>query len=149
MALRRELRDRRGIGMSLCNLALLEARAGDSERAQELLGEGRAMFARTDDMPGLLIVQTNLGNLELAGGQWDRAREALERARSMALQQATRRVAGWLSITLAEGALDHGEPARSAAYLAEARQWLAPFGDARAGAQIRRLAALPGAVAGD
>ena len=147
MALRRELRDRRGIAMSLCNLALLEARAGDIERAHELLGEGRAMFARTDDMPGLLIVQMNLGNLELAGGQWDRAREALERARSMALQQATRRVAGWLSITLAEGALDHGDPARSAAYLAEARGWLAPFGDARAADQMSRLTRPPGGAA--
>jgi predicted ATPase/DNA-binding SARP family transcriptional activator len=139
VSLRRELRDRRGVGMSLCNLAVLEASAGDRARAQSLLEQAQALFTRTEDMPGLNCVQMALGSIELAAGAWGPARAALESARLLSARQATKRVAGWLSITLAEVALDQGEPPAAARYLAEARQWLASSHDARAARRIAEL----------
>jgi predicted ATPase/DNA-binding SARP family transcriptional activator len=136
-SLRRRLGDRRGAGMTLGNLALIEAAAGSLERARALIEEALEGFARTDDVPGMSCTRINLGNLELAAGSWEAARSAFELGSSSMAAIMHAWTAGWASLTLAEGAITHGDP-RAAEYLARARTWLAGH-DTRALVHLQRL----------
>jgi len=137
--LRRKHRDVRGVGMSLGNLALLEARAGYFGRARALLSSVLEGFGRTDDSPGAAAMHMNLGNVELAAGEWGEGRKALEIGGVTMTGQLLERGAVWAWVTLAEGALDHDEPEEAARYIAEANRCLLPIGDQRAAARLDQL----------
>jgi predicted ATPase/DNA-binding SARP family transcriptional activator len=137
LSLRRTLRDRRGAGMTLGNLALIEAAAGNLQRARALIAEVLEGFARTQDVPGTSGTQLNLGNLELAAGSWESARQAFEISRSSMAAIMHDWTAGWASLTLAEGAITHGD-ALAPEYLRRASEWIAGH-DARALAHMQRL----------
>ena len=47
LALRRELGDRRGVGMTLSNLGVLAARAGDLERGRSLIGDASSVSSNS------------------------------------------------------------------------------------------------------
>ena len=76
LALRRELGDRRGVGMTLGNLGVLAARAGDLERGRSIIGEALALFEATDDAPGQMGMRLNLGNLAADAGEPERRARA-------------------------------------------------------------------------
>ena len=67
--------------MTLGNLGVLAARAGDLERGRSLLGEALALFEETDDAPGQMGMRLNLGNIAADAGEPERARELLEASR--------------------------------------------------------------------
>jgi predicted ATPase/DNA-binding SARP family transcriptional activator len=129
LALRRELGDRRGVGMTVGNLGVLAARAGDLERGRSLLGDALALFEETDDAPGQMGMRLNLGNVAADAGEPTRARELLQASRELAEPQHFFRVAGWVTLMLAELAIVEGETGRAARLLDEALARLRPLGD--------------------
>ena len=115
--------------MTLGNLGLLAARAGNVERGRSLLGEALALFDETDDGPGQLGMRLNLGNLAADAGEPEAARELLEASREMAEQQRHVRCAGWATLLLAELAIADGDAERAAGLLDAALGHLRPLGD--------------------
>ena len=82
LALRRELGDRRGVGMTLGNLGVLAARAGELERGRSTIGEALTCFEETDDAPGQMGMRLNLGNLAADAGETGTARGLLDESRA-------------------------------------------------------------------
>jgi dihydroorotase/N-acyl-D-amino-acid deacylase len=70
--------------MTLANLGVLLAFAGDLEAGRARLAEARRMFEQIEDGPGLAGVLLNMGNVELRAGDLDAAEELIEQARAMA-----------------------------------------------------------------
>jgi hypothetical protein len=117
--------------MTLGNLGVLAARAGDLERGRSLVGEALALFEETDDAPGQMGMRLNLGNLAADAGEPERARELLDASRQMAEQQRQFRCAGWATLTLAELAIAAADRERAARLLDAALGQLRPLGDRR------------------
>ena len=84
--------------MTLSNLGVLAARAGDLERSRSLLGDALALFEETDDAPGQSGMRLNLGNIAAHAGEPERARELLEASRKLAERQRLFRCVGWLTL---------------------------------------------------
>ena len=115
--------------MTLGNLGVLAARAGDVERGRSIIAEALALFEETEDAPGRMGMRLSLGNIALDAGEPDRARDLLEESRRMAEQQLLQRCAGWVRITLAELEIASGDTARAATLLDAALGRLRPMGD--------------------
>ena len=115
--------------MTLGNLGVLAARAGDLERGRSVIGEALALFEATDDAPGRMGMRLNLGNLAADAGEPERARELLEAGMRMAELQRLFRLAGWAALTLAELAIAAGDAERAARLLDVALARLRPLGD--------------------
>ena len=95
--------------MTLGNLGILAARAGDLERGRALIGEALALFEETDDAPGQMGMRLNLGHLAADAGEREVARALLEANRAMAEAQRLFRCVGWTTLALAELALADGD----------------------------------------
>ena len=115
--------------MTLSNLGVLAARAGELERGRSLLGEALALFEETDDAPGQAGMRLNLGNIAADAGEPARARELLEASRELAEPQRLFRVAGWVTLRLAELAIADGDAERAGRLLDQALEHLRPLGD--------------------
>jgi tetratricopeptide (TPR) repeat protein len=115
--------------MTLSNLGVLAARAGDLERGRSHVDEALAVFEQTDDAPGKMGMRLNLGNLAADAGEPERARQLLEASREMADQQRLFRCAGWASLRLAELAIADGDAERTVRLLDAALERLRPLGD--------------------
>ena len=115
--------------MTLSNLGILAARAGDLERGRSLLGDALALFEETDDAPGQAGMRLNLGNIAADAGEPERARELLEASRELAEAQRLFRTAGWSTLRLAELAIADSDAERAARLLDQALEVLRPLGD--------------------
>ena len=86
LALRRELRDVRGVAASLTNLGNIALDLGDLERAARLYEEGLAHYRQADDRWGVALALNNLGVALREDGSPQRAAQLLEE--SLALRRA-------------------------------------------------------------
>ena len=111
LELRREMRDRRGVGMVLAALGLVETVSGDYERAERPLAEARELFRRAGDRWGLVSSLWRTADLAIVRERLDQAEAALEEARTVA--GATDREA-WIAVR------DDRDPGRGGA---ASRRW--------------------------
>ena len=116
-------------------MGVLAAARGTSSEAS-LLGDSLALFEETDDVPGQMGMRLNLGNVAADAGGPARARELLEASRKLAERQRLFRCAGWLTLTVVELAIAHGDAERAARLLGEALERLRPLGDRRGARQL-------------
>ena len=121
-ALRRQLSDRRGVGLVLAGLGLIDTTAGDYESAERHLAEARDIFRRAGDRWGLA------STLWRTRRPRDRARPISTRPRRRCARRSTcsaRRSASAGSrhtlAGLAEVAALRGDAERAAALFADAR----------------------------
>ncbi len=77
------MRDRRGVGMALAAVGLVETVSGDYERAEQPLAEARELFRRAGDRWGLVSSLWRTADLAIARGRLDEAEPALEEARAV------------------------------------------------------------------
>jgi hypothetical protein len=111
LRLRELLGDRRGENLSLANLGLLCAAAGDTAQgrryARIALDRGEAV----DDRPGVAGALLNLAVVELFAGERHRARLLAEQAAEALEPQGYLRLEAWTRLLSAELARDDGDPA--------------------------------------
>jgi ATP/maltotriose-dependent transcriptional regulator MalT len=74
-------------------------------------------------------MRLNLGNIAADAGEPARARELLQASRELAEPQHFFRVAGWVTLRLAELAIADGDAERAAPLLDQALEHLRPLGD--------------------
>jgi tetratricopeptide (TPR) repeat protein len=114
--------DRRGIGLVLSGLALIETDAGDYESAESRLDEARGMFRRAGDRWGLVIALLRTAELEVERGRIEAAEAALEEARTVLGETQLERWNAHTFAALAEVAVLQGDPQGAAGLLADARE---------------------------
>ena len=91
LELRRALNDRRGIGIVLAGLGLMDTLLGDHDGAARELADARDLFRRAGDRWGLASALWRTADLELARGRPDEADLAL--AEAVTVLGETRRTA--------------------------------------------------------
>ncbi len=138
-----ELNDRRGRGLVLSGLALVETAAANFGEAESYLAEALDIFRRAGDRWGLASTLWRAADLALARGRLDEAEAALQEAQSVLAETQRQR---WIASTLAglaEVALLRGDTARASALLEEAREKYAARDDEIGVAEVeKRLAGL-------
>jgi tetratricopeptide (TPR) repeat protein len=139
--LRTRLRDRRGRGLVVSGLGMVETVAGDLEAADRHLAEARDIFRRAGDRWGLASSLWRTADLDVARGDLDGADAALHEAFAVLAETKRER---WIANTLAglaEVALLRGDLGQAETYFAEARDRYASRDDAVGTASIEeRLA---------
>jgi hypothetical protein len=95
--LRRRLNERRGVGLVLSGLGLLETTAGDYPSAEQHLGEARDIFRRAGDRWGLASTLWRTADLAFARGSLGDAETALREALSVLRETRRER---WIANTL-------------------------------------------------
>ncbi len=141
--LRTRLRDRRGRGLALSGLGLIETAAGEYDAAERHLAEARDIFRRAGDRWGIASTLWRTADLAIARDELDDAEAALEEAHAVVrVTQRERWIANTLA-GLAEVAVLRGDVERAAALLADARGRYAVRDDALGVASVdQRLAQL-------
>jgi tetratricopeptide (TPR) repeat protein len=136
--------DRRGLGLALVGLGVIETKAGDYRKAESHLAEARDIFRRAGDRWALTSALWGTADLALARGSLDGAEGALLEARGVLA--ATRRER-WIANTvagLAEIALLGGDSQKAASLFDEAGDRYAArddaIGVAEVGRRLRELA---------
>src|SRR3954471_7233166 len=121
LELRIRLRDRRGRGLALSGLGLIETTAGDYEAAEQYLAEARDIFRRSGDRWGVASTLWRTADLAIARHELDEAEAALQEAHDVVrVTQRQRWIANTLS-GLAEVELLRGEVDRAVELLEDAR----------------------------
>ena len=137
------MNDRRGIGLVLSGLALIDTDTGDYESAELRLGEARGMFRRAGDRWGLVIALLRTAELELERDRIGDAEAALEEARTVGGETNLERWTAHTLAALAEVAVVQGDERRAVELLNEARARYATkqdsIGVAAVDARIRSL----------
>src|SRR5580765_2629183 len=143
LELRTRLRDRRGRGLALSGLGLIETAAGELDAAEQYLAEARDIFRRAGDRWGIASTLWRTADLAIARDELDDAEAALEEAHAvLRVTQRERWIANTLT-GLAEVAVLRGDVERAAVLLAEARDRYAVREDALGVASVdRRVAQL-------
>ena len=90
LELRARLSDRRGLGLILSGLGLIDTIAGDYAGAERHLAEARDMFRRAGDRWGLASTLWRIADLAFARGRLDDAEAALEEANSVLERDSAR-----------------------------------------------------------
>ena len=90
LELRTRLRDRRGRGLALSGLGLIETTAGDHDAAEHYLAEARDIFRRAGDRWGIASTLWRTADLAIARGELDDAEAALEEAHAVLARDAAR-----------------------------------------------------------
>ena len=129
LRLRRQLNDRRAVGLALSGLGMIETTAGDYERAERHLTEARDIFHRAGDRWGLASTLWRTADLALERGRLDDAEAALREA--LAVLGETRRER-WIAQTMAglgEVTALRGDPEGAAVLFADARERYAASDD--------------------
>ena len=83
LELRTRLRDRRGLGLALSGLGLIETAAGEHDAAEQYLAEARDIFRRAGDRWGIASTLWRTADLALARDELDDAEAALEEAHAV------------------------------------------------------------------
>jgi tetratricopeptide (TPR) repeat protein len=136
LELRGRLHDRRGRGLVLSGLGMVETAAGDFDAADRFVSEARALFHRAGDRWGRASTLWRVADLALARGDVGGAESVLEEA--YAVLDETRRLR-WVANTvvgLAEVALRRGDAERALALLEDARVRYAARDDVRGLARV-------------
>jgi predicted ATPase len=143
LELRTRLRDRRGRGLALSGLGLIETAAGEHDAAERYLAEARDIFRRAGDRWGIASTLWRTADLAIARDELDDAEVALEEAHAvLRVTQRERWIANTLT-GLAEVAVLRGDVERAAVLLADARDRYAVRDDALGVASVdERLAQL-------
>jgi predicted ATPase len=143
LELRTRLRDRRGRGLALSGLGLIETSAGEHHAAEQYLAEARDLFRRAGDRWGLASTLWRTADLAIARDELDDAEAALQEAHAvLRVTQRERWIANTLT-GLAEVAVLRGDVERAAALLADARDRYVVRDDAHGIASVdERLAQL-------
>jgi tetratricopeptide (TPR) repeat protein len=92
------LHDRRGVGLVLAGLGLIDTTAGEYEQAERHLGEARDIFRRAGDRWGLASTLWRTADLAFDRDRLDEAAAALEEARVVLGETQRER---WIAHTLA------------------------------------------------
>ena len=143
LELRTLLRDRRGRGLALSGLGMIETAAGEHDTAEQYLSEARDIFRRAGDRWGIASTLWRTADLAIARDELDGAEAALQEAQAVLhVTQRERWIANTLS-GLAEVAVLRGDVERAAVLLADARGRYAVRDDALGVASVdQRLAQL-------
>jgi predicted ATPase len=144
LELRRRHSDRRGVGLALAGLGLIETSSGDYPAAERHLAEARDIFRRAGDRWGLASTLWRTADLAFGRGNLDDAEAALQEARAvLGATQRERWIANTL-VGLAEVALLRDDAERAAALFADARDRYAARDDSLGVADVdERLRNLP------
>ena len=121
LELRRQMNDRRGIGIALAGLGFVDTVSGELARAERELTDACDLFRRAGDRWGLSSTLWRVADLEIVRGRYDEADAALEEA--VAVLGTTRRPR-WFAHTMlsrAEVAYERGDLDLAAERFAEAR----------------------------
>ena len=128
LRLRRAMRDRRGVGMALLAVALVETVSGEYAAAAQPLAEARRLFRRAGDRWGLVSALWRTADLAIAERRFDDAELALTQARTVVGETERQ---GWIAVTIAtlgEVAKLRGDPPRARALFEQARDHYAAGG---------------------
>ena len=120
MNLRRSLEDRRGVSVSLNNLALIALDEGDAERALELFEESLLLKRQLGEQRAVALGLVNLSDVLLRTRRLDRARRAVEEALVLAEGLGDRQLTGTLRCNQARLDEERGDWETAAANYAEA-----------------------------
>jgi len=143
LELRTRLRDRRGRGLALSGLGLIETTGGEHDAAEQYLAEARYIFRRAGDRWGIASTLWRTAELAIARDELDDAEAALEEAHAvLRVTQRQRWIANTLT-GLAEVAVLRGDDERAVDLLSDARDRYALRDDALGVASVdQRLAQL-------
>jgi predicted ATPase len=143
LELRTRLGDRRGRGLALSGLGLIETTTGEHDAAEQYLAEARDIFRRAGDRWGIASTLWRTADLAIARNELDDAQAALEEAHAVVRETQRER---WIANTLtglAEVAMLRGDVEGAAVLLADARDRYAARDDALGVASVdERLAQL-------
>ena len=120
MNLRRQLADRRGVSVSLNNLALLALDEGELERALELFEESLLIKRQLGEPRAVAVGLVNLSDVLLRTRRLDRAGHAVEEALVLAEGLGDRQLSGTLLCNQAQLDEERGDWESAAAHYAEA-----------------------------
>ena len=120
MHLRRQLADRRGVSVSLNNLALLALDEGELERALELFEESLLIKRQLGEPRAVAVGLVNLSDVLLRTRRLDRAGHAVEEALVLAEGLGDRQLSGTLLCNQAQLDEERGDWESAAAHYAEA-----------------------------
>jgi tetratricopeptide (TPR) repeat protein len=95
---RRTLRDRRGVGMALLAVGLVETVSGNYLNAEQPLAEARELFRRAGDRWGLVSALWRTADLAIVRKRLDDAEAALQEARDVVGETERQ---GWIAVTVA------------------------------------------------
>ncbi len=115
------MNDRRGVGLVLTGLGLVDTAAGDFRNADARLAEARELFRRAGDRWGLTGALWRTADLAFAQGRVDDAQAALVEAHAVVRETGRDR---WIAHTLsglAEVAVLKGEREQAKTLFTEAR----------------------------
>ena len=138
-ALRRELRDRRALAMSLAGRALNAASAGAADDARSLGQKSVKMMEESGDIAGLSVTSVNVGVAELILGDLPAALRWLDRALAVFPIPGGHRSLGWLHFIRAHVRQQLGDPDGSKASAAEAHKMFAHLGEQRGLIAVQRI----------
>ena len=97
IALQRDLGERRGLAMALCNLGSVHWNRGDYEAARSLYEESLGLYEEVGDKWGISVTLTNLGVVASAQRDYEEARRIQEK--NLAIKRELQDKAG-IAITL-------------------------------------------------
>jgi len=144
LALRQEVGDRRGTGITLGCLAVLAARSGDPAGGRAAAAQSRTWFAEDDDMIGLSAAELSLANVALAEEDRVGARAHLEAAAAVLGRIESTPQQGWVLAALAAVCAEEGEATTARSWLDGARRHFELLGVDAGTAYCRELEGEPG-----
>jgi len=148
LALRQEVGDRRGTGITLGCLAVLAARSGDPAGGRAAAAQSRAWFVEDDDMIGLSAAELSLANVALADEDRAGARAHLEAAASVLGRIESTPQEGWVLAVLAAVCAEDGEATTARRWLDRAIRHFELLGGDAGIAYCREVERGPGVIAG-
>jgi len=138
-ALRRELRDRRALAISLSGRALNAAAAGAAEQARSLGRQSLSMMEESGDIAGISVASVNLGVAELLLADLPAALRWIDRALAVFPIPGGHRSLGWLHFVRADVRRQLGDWEGSQASAAEARRMFTQLGESRGLIAVQRI----------
>ena len=130
--------DRRGLGLVLSGLGLVDTQAGDHGGAERHLAEARDIFRRAGDRWGLASTLWRTADLALEQGRLDDAEAALQEALAVLAPTQRERWIAHTLLALAEVALRRGDTEPALELLRDAHHRYAARGDALGVADTER-----------
>ncbi|HEY6682450.1 MAG TPA: BTAD domain-containing putative transcriptional regulator [Propionibacteriaceae bacterium] len=138
-ALRRDLRDKRALAMSLAGRGLTAASAGAANQARTLGRESLAMMEESGDIAGISVSTVNLAVAEMLLADLRAALTWLARALSVFPIPGGHRSLGWLHFLRAHVLLQLGDLDGSMRSAAEAQTMFARLGERRGLIAVQRI----------
>ena len=138
-ALRRDLRDRRALAISLSGRALNAAAAGSINQARTLARDSVAMMEESGDIAGISVTSVNLAVAELLLADLPTALNWLDRALAVFPIPGGHRSLGWLYFLRAHVLRELGDPDGSTKSAAEAQAMFTRLGEQRGLIAVQRI----------